>query len=573
MAICQFFIRGNCRFGVKCRNSHDVPGNSLLKPPFTEEILANDLTPQRDKPLWPLSTYGPARHEPNLLANLDTSPEELRYQAFISKQEGKAELYPPFYPQPAYETQKIAAAEQVFENARNNLNQVYQTAVNQCVAIMVQTATGAGNIPSAPSTSSSVFGAPATTTTAFRNPGATSAFGQTAFGNANNTSAFGSGSTNPTSAFGSTNTNTNNTGTSAFGASNTATSSAFSNPTSAFGTSTFGQPSFGQTSAPGPSTSSAFGQSTTQPTSTSTSAFGQPSTSTFGQPSAFGQAAPSSIIKPASGAFGGGGGGAFSSSGGGSGGFSAFAGQPSAFGSGAVTSVFGQGTFGGPATNQNQSSSAFGSAAPASGPVSAFGNPNPVPATSAFGSTASAPTSAFGNPNPAPATSVFGTPSVLGAPSTTSTSAFGSTAPVFNALSQSTTSTGTFGSALTNSNAPSNPFTNPNPTNPISSPFAPASASSSSNSAFPIPIQQTQSTSHPPLSAFPMASPSTSINKSTTPDFAGARSLYQQGLTPYDQLLPADYAQRLPEGVRSAFEGERFEWGSVPEWVPPMEVR
>ncbi|KAG6899987.1 hypothetical protein C0993_004606 [Termitomyces sp. T159_Od127] len=480
-----------------------------------EESLANDLTPQKDKPLWPLSTFGPAKHEPNLLAGLDTSPEELRYQALVSKREGKLELY----------------------NARNNLNQAYQTALNQCASLVAQAGAATGTVANAPSSSTSIFGAPAPA----------SAFGQTAF-------------------------------------SNTSTS-AFSKPAPA-------APAFGQPSAPGPAFGqpSAFGQpATTQPASAfstnapqqqpqTTSAFGQPPA--FGQ-SAFGHAAPSSVIKPATGAFGGGGGS------GGGGAFSAFAGQPSAFGASAVTSVFGQGIFGAPAPAP--ASSAFGSSAPA---TSAFG----APATSAFGTPLPA-ASAFGNanPNPAPAASAFGSntapaPSVFGAPS-----AFGNPAP---ALAPPTAPT-PFGAA---------------PTTTTNAPPPPPSAS---------PMQQ--STSQPPLSAFPMASPSTSFSAfssspgfgsapvpgsapapgfgsttvpgSTTgpgsssgpapapgpgpgpakadskPDFAHARSLYQKGATPYDALLPPDYALRLPEGARRAFERARFEWGDVPEWTPPLEVR
>ena len=41
----------------------------------------NDLTPGSDKPLWPLSSYGPAKAVPTLLGGLDESPEELRVKA------------------------------------------------------------------------------------------------------------------------------------------------------------------------------------------------------------------------------------------------------------------------------------------------------------------------------------------------------------------------------------------------------------------------------------------------------------------------------------------------------------
>jgi len=41
----------------------------------------------------------------------------------------------------------------------------------------------------------------------------------------------------------------------------------------------------------------------------------------------------------------------------------------------------------------------------------------------------------------------------------------------------------------------------------------------------------------------------------------------------YAALLPENYVEILPEVARAAFTAERFEWGGVPEWVPPREVR
>jgi nucleoporin NUP42 len=29
----------------------------------------------------------------------------------------------------------------------------------------------------------------------------------------------------------------------------------------------------------------------------------------------------------------------------------------------------------------------------------------------------------------------------------------------------------------------------------------------------------------------------------------------------------------LPPSVLEAFKGQKFEWGKVPEWVPPLELR
>ena len=58
------------------------------------------------------------------------------------------------------------------------------------------------------------------------------------------------------------------------------------------------------------------------------------------------------------------------------------------------------------------------------------------------------------------------------------------------------------------------------------------------------------------------------------PDFANAKSGYQPGATPYDQQLPSNYMNVvLPPLVLEAFKGPKFEWGNVPEWVPPLELR
>jgi hypothetical protein len=55
--------------------------------------MTKDLTAQVDKPLWPLSSYGPAKQEPNLLSGLDESPEELRVRAVTALRAGNANEY------------------------------------------------------------------------------------------------------------------------------------------------------------------------------------------------------------------------------------------------------------------------------------------------------------------------------------------------------------------------------------------------------------------------------------------------------------------------------------------------
>lgn len=55
--------------------------------------MTSDLTPQTDKPLWPLSSYGAAKHEPTLLKDLDESPEELRVRAATAIRAGNVNEY------------------------------------------------------------------------------------------------------------------------------------------------------------------------------------------------------------------------------------------------------------------------------------------------------------------------------------------------------------------------------------------------------------------------------------------------------------------------------------------------
>jgi len=57
------------------------------------ETMEKDLDPGADKPFWPLSSYGPAKHEPNLLSPLDESFEELRLKAAVATQGGTINDY------------------------------------------------------------------------------------------------------------------------------------------------------------------------------------------------------------------------------------------------------------------------------------------------------------------------------------------------------------------------------------------------------------------------------------------------------------------------------------------------
>lgn len=44
-------------------------------------------------PVWKLSSFGPAKHEPNLIAGMDMSAEELRYEAWVKVKEGRGQEY------------------------------------------------------------------------------------------------------------------------------------------------------------------------------------------------------------------------------------------------------------------------------------------------------------------------------------------------------------------------------------------------------------------------------------------------------------------------------------------------
>jgi nucleoporin NUP42 len=55
---------------------------------FSLETMAKDFDVKADKPSWPLSSYGPAKNEQNLLPPLDESPDELRFKAITAIRNG-----------------------------------------------------------------------------------------------------------------------------------------------------------------------------------------------------------------------------------------------------------------------------------------------------------------------------------------------------------------------------------------------------------------------------------------------------------------------------------------------------
>jgi len=379
----------------------------------------------------------------------------------------------------------------------------------------------------------------------------------------NTTSAFGN-NTNSASALPSTS--------SAFSNTNTTTTSAFGQP--AFGQSAFGQPSFGQpvqnpsTSTTSTAPTGAFGQPLNNPAPLS--AFGQPlqapaTSSVFGQPSALGQSTTSSFIKPASGAFS-----AFSNTGS-SGAFSGGGNNATP-----ATNTAGGGAFSAFATHPSAPSLAAQNA-PTVGSV--FGQPSfgqPTPSTSSVPTT----TSVFGNPTPA-STSVFGTPSAFGVLSqqlqpqqAAPVSAFeaNTTPSAFNTnTSNPLFGQSSFGNTNNNNNFQSTSSFSGGPT---TTPFG---NSLSSNTAINSNLDNSTFTTTTPSISVDMqsgASPNPSFaTTSSHTQLPRAKSIYKPDSTPYDQQIPLNYKEALPKSVVQAFENQKFEWGDIPEWVPPVEVR
>ncbi|TFY59969.1 hypothetical protein EVJ58_g5438 [Rhodofomes roseus] len=106
----------------------------------------------------------------------------------------------------------------------------------------------------------------------------------------------------------------------------------------------------------------------------------------------------------------------------------------------------------------------------------------------------------------------------------------------------------------------------------------PASAFASTTPQQPPPQPVSAFASTPPTQQFAPAAPSApspAHAKSSKPDFAMALVTvrWQPGLDKYDDMLPPNYVEILPKNMLDAFGAERFEWGKVPEFVPPKEVR
>lgn len=76
--------------------------------PFSQDSITLDLTLGKEKPLWPLSSYGPAKNEPNVISGLDISSEELRFNAWEAKAKNDLNGYI------QYEADRIGNADAAF---------------------------------------------------------------------------------------------------------------------------------------------------------------------------------------------------------------------------------------------------------------------------------------------------------------------------------------------------------------------------------------------------------------------------------------------------------------------------
>ncbi|PLW57228.1 hypothetical protein PCANC_03131 [Puccinia coronata f. sp. avenae] len=561
MAVCSFFLKGYCKFGSTCRNSHVVDGanktasNSSLPGPDSFDTISrtmhDDLT--TEKPLYYLSVYSPHKLATNMIDGTDVSPEELRFQAYQARANNNPSQYV------AHESQLLQQMDSVTKMVVQNCKESYKHFYHTRMAL---------NHPD------STFRKPT--------PGVTS-FGVSAFGSPNQPTTFGQAA-------------------SAFGGQSAGGFGAFSSQGAAPGVSAFGQPSSVRP------TVSAFGQQVSAFGTTpsvqpgAVTAFGKPST--FGAPapvaSAFGgTSAPSAFGQP-----------------------SAF-GAPTAFGAtsqtgatafGAATQTTGATAFGG--ASQPNIATAFGGAAQPtgatafgasdqSGPsssVSAFGQTAPNNPPTAFGQPTNTATgfgqpSAFGQPQ---APSAFGKPSAFGQPAFGQPAPFGSSAAhpsstAATAFGQSAFggSSSPFGQASSVMGAPSNSQAAsvggggggfaafaaiPNPSKTVSfgnsqattTPPGPTQDTKPAVSAFGQPVT-------PPNNTSTLASTSIFGASSQTPAKAPSQSFDNRAAEKFKLLDPfwenAPKESDLSPALLDAFKAEFFAWDLIPDVPPPITLR
>ncbi|CAM1504055.1 Fc.00g016460.m01.CDS01 [Cosmosporella sp. VM-42] len=522
MAICKFFSQGYCKFGNNCRFEHPSATNNRPQTSnrfgafgaasgggnqsnlsnsynISPDVIEKDLT--SEPPQWIFSAYAPGRDAPGQLFGgfpREQSFEELRLLHLIAKAAGNEQ-------QAVNQAQELwKESKQQMENAARNSKEALQFIVS-----------AENNHPNrADICREGTQGAPFGEFLVGKRPRSLVPEAPTQpnpFGTNNNTSSpFGGGAA-------------------------TATPSAFGQPSalgqqpSAFGKSSFGQPSQ-------PATSSPFGQTAT------TSAFGQPSqgASPFGQPTQPPQSQ------------------------------SAF-GQPSALG--AKPSPFGTPAFGQP-SQPSAPGNAFGQPLQPSAPGNAFGQPSQLgQQVNPFGSPTNAaqgsgPFGAVGsNNNNAPA-NPFGAPSSN--QNNPAANPFGSTAN-----NQTNNSSSPFGQPSQPPQPTSNPFGQPSapaapnpfasanqaPAPDASNPFA--QKSPQQQNGFPAQNQQQANPFGQPSNSSPFGQPSNTANQQGNPAAAAQppKAAGQPG-NPYPpgsakQHPPIEsYASKTMDGRLSTFKGK-----------------
>lgn len=250
--------------------------------------------------------------------------------------------------------------------------------------------------------------------------------------------------------------------------------------------------------------------------------------------------------------------------------------------------AFGTSAFGSSSAPAFSQTSGFGAASHPSafGAFSAFSSPKPgpfatdQPAASVFGQPAP-PDPSFAQPStPTPA---FGQASFGGA-SQGSTAPFGSSAFSGEGAQSAFGSPATRGgfSAFASPDGTSAPFGNPS-SNSVASAFASSQPSQTSTFARPSAFGQsptfgqtnvTSAIAKPQdysISTFPSLSTSQQSQSAfrTIPEPAPTSLV----MNPFDQLLPPNYMEMMPNTVREKFEAEEFSLGEIPEWIPPPQLR
>ncbi|KAF8510727.1 hypothetical protein BU17DRAFT_55166, partial [Hysterangium stoloniferum] len=104
-----------------------------------------------------------------------------------------------------------------------------------------------------------------------------------------------------------------------------------------------------------------------------------------------------------------------------------------------------------------------------------------------------------------------------------------------------------------------------------------------SASAFGQPSQPTSTfgqTSQPTSVFAAPAQPTSSFSSVTKPVSAFGQSAFDHASFSFENskdlctmLLPPNYLDIIPKAAKDAFASQEFQWGHVPEWAPPMEMR